>query len=323
MDKVDAILDVLKHDPEADFSEVFDPGLIQELATYDEDEYAHFKVMLEAGIIMSGIKLKFSLTSLDKVVQATAQQLKLQRRNLPTTQLVKVVPTAPDAKLGLAIPGGFWVSSSGIGIIQNGGVPGVAACASPVYFAARVKNLEYGKAMLKLVALVDGEWRHKYVPASAEPEAWVKAVKDLGAMVTGEKTLAEYLSEFLALNWRQLPVEDNLPEEDLIADFKDFILDHVDRFAASPKAWGKFFQHGSDACLAVLPDVVKRFIRSHGADVVQTMAIWRSKNFVLPDSQGRTMQVVSFTGRSRRMYVFPDFVYAQTSPLVQSIGKAV
>lgn len=321
-DRINVILDTLKQNPDAEFSDVFDPGLVQELATYTEDEYAHFKVNLEAGIIMRGIKLKFSLSSLDKVVQATVQQLKQQRRSLPGTQLAKALPTARDAKLGLMVPGGFWLSLSGIGLTQNG-MPSIPICASPVYFAARVKNLERGKTMLKLVAFVDNEWRHKYVPASADPEAWATAVKDLGAMVPNGKVLAEFLSEFLTVNWRQLPVEDNLPEEDLIADFQDFILDKLDRFTASPKAWGKFLQSNGQPCLAVLPDVVKKFIRSHGADVTQTLAVWRSKGFVLPDGQGRTMQTVSFAGRSRRMYVFPDFVYAQTSSLTQSVGKAV
>jgi hypothetical protein len=69
MDLVNEVVDCLKQNPEATLAEIFDPGLIKQLAAMPLQEYEKFRLHLEAAIILGGFKPKFSLGQLDKVGQ--------------------------------------------------------------------------------------------------------------------------------------------------------------------------------------------------------------------------------------------------------------
>lgn len=310
---VDSVVNILRQKPDAAMPEVFDPSFIQRLAAMREQEYAEFTVQLEAAIIIGGFKPKFSTRQLDKVVMAASRHMIQLRSQMPATPLGTACPNAPHAKLPLVVPGGFWLSPYALGAMIDSNTEDSPACESPVYISSRVRNQEHGRTLLQMTYYCheDKEWRNTYVPASASDKALVKAVKDMGVLVTDEKITAEYLRAFKTANWRVLPLLDNLPEEDLFTDFQEYILDHRGLFRddAGGTAWGKFIQSSNgDTYLAILPNIVRRFVRNRGADLQQTLMVWRVKGHVLPDKAGRTARVVSFQGYSRRMFVFPDFI---------------
>lgn len=328
MQLVDEVVSSLRQNPEATLAEIFDPGLIKQLAAMPPQEYGRFRLLLEAAIILGGLKPKFSLTQLDKVVKAAAQDIAQQRSQIPAVPLGTACPNAPHTQLPLVVPGDFWISPYGVGIMLGPNAKGNPICECPVYLSGRVKNQEYGKTLLQITyyCYEDKEWRITYSPASASSKALVKTIKDMGVLVLDDKAMAEYLHAFAVANWRTLPLLSSLPEEDLFTDFQEYILDHRGLFDndAGGIAWGKHIKNNNTPetyYLAVLPEIVRKFIRSKGADIQQTLMVWRTKGYLLPDKMGKTCRVVSFQGYKRRMFVFHDFI-AELAMTETPISKA-
>ena len=310
MDLLNNVIAAIKNNPDAGFGDVFDPGTLHQLAQMPEKEYEAFRLQYQASCIMNGLRPKFSIADIDQVVTATAQRIRWQRKNLPTTPLGKACPNAPDAKGSLVVPAGFWLSSNGVGIMDSSSVPGDAITNNPIYIAAKILNEERGRMLLEIKCYSHGKWRSAYVTASQSNKALVRAVKDLGALVLDEGALAEYLQEYKIANWSNLPVLDRVPGDELFEEFAEFVLDNIDHFAAAGgkgKPWGKFVQGQNDTCIAVLPCVVSRFLKSRQADVSRTLVNWRDKGYLVADSAGKTTRTVSFQGYKRRMVVFADF----------------
>lgn len=186
-----------------------------------------------------------------------------------------------------------------------------------------LKNRERGKALLQITyfSYDDKDWLTTYVAASAGNKELVKAIKNTGILVTDDRALVEYLRAFAEVNWRNIPCLENMPEDDLYADFQEYILEHKELFAEDTlgTTWGKFVQGSNgNKYIAIFPDVVRKFLQSKKADPQQTLALWCAKGYILPDKAGKTTRTVSFQGYKRRMLMFHDFIgeLAVTEPAV-------
>lgn len=68
MDLLNSVIAAIKHNPDAGFGDVFDPGLLHQLAQMPEKEYEAFRLQYQASCIMNGLRPKFSIADIDQVV---------------------------------------------------------------------------------------------------------------------------------------------------------------------------------------------------------------------------------------------------------------
>lgn len=275
--------------------EVFSEEVLEALAGLGEDRYEKFKLVLEAEMLLAGLKVAgLTERGLDRLVEVRRLKAEEERPPEPPVPLVAGCPDAPDGA-GLLAPGGWDVRPESLSC------GGELVCAGAVYVAGRLVDPERARTHLRLVAFADGEWRSALVPASASLKSLVRTVRELGVLVYDEDVLAGYLKGFLSLNWARMSVARvGVDEDSLFTAFQDFVAAHWQEFAA--ERWGRVIRSAEGDLLAVKGEVLERFCRSRGASFRQVLSAWRAQGWLATGGLTRPVRLGQVV---RRAPVFP------------------
>jgi hypothetical protein len=290
----------IKDNSEAEFADIFTPDIVNRLAALTEREYESFKVQLEAYLIMNGLSVPgMTEKKLDRLVQAAAERIDAERSKLPAVLLLEQCPGAPGGE-GLYVPPGWHLSPDGLYRTDEAGVPSVRVCRSPLYVSAKVVDLERKKVFLQVTAYACGRWHSTVVPASLKGKLAAAAVRNMGVLVEHDGMLVEYITDFLRLNWDNIPVVENEP--DVYTEFMTFVEENVEEFRDSGK-WGRF---GKDregrGYVAVIPEIAGKFAKRCGTTLEHFLLVLQENGKLLADSRSR-YRTTWFDGRTRRMVV--------------------
>lgn len=291
MDIVDKIIERMSASKE--FSEVFTPEIIEELAELDEKKYESVKLQAEAHCIMNGIELR-NIRNLDKLVMATRAIQEERSASRPLVPLGEWLVDVPHPNL--FTPGGWTLLPEGVYRTDARDNPRFQVCTVPVYAGEKYIDPDRGKTSLVVFVKTD-KWRKTVVPASMHGEKVASVLTDLGALVLCPKGFAEYWKSFLRTNWGFLPATkaDYALYDEIVA----FATDNLDKIAEK-EIWGRIVRGKKSVYLALKPEIVRKFTRSAGVSADHLLEILKEKKLLLTDG-GSRFKTVWFNGRARRM----------------------
>lgn len=209
------------------------------------------------------------------------------------------------------IPDGYRVMPDGIYHESNEGQRMKLVSSSPFYVKGLLFNKERGNYIY--VVEVGGEETDEiYVPATRGPQEIVKSVAGMAIFIR-HRDAAKYIEEFLALNFRELPImkqdEDNLTGTEMKPVFEllvDYIQKNEEKF--EEQQWGKFLDRN---VVAIKIYVFDEFLLSAGiSNKKKILNNWRRQGLLQVDNDSKHLaRQVRLDGRKQRAYVirWPDY----------------
>lgn len=208
---------------------------------------------------------------------------------------------------GLQVPKGFELYNDGLFSGSDEDLRLVSAF--PFYVDARVRHRERGAYYYRVVVQDDCEDVTLYIPADKGPKGVVRAVVRTGAYIRCGLAI-DYVDEFLALNFKNLPVvefddcQDEMLELEAGSVYElllEYLTEHEEEFAE--KKLGKYLEDGST--VAVKQFVMHSFFKQFSISNVQSVfRYWMQKEILLAGGDGKHYsRVLRVDGVPQRVYV--------------------
>lgn len=181
---------------------------------------------------------------------------------------------------------------------------------APFYITGRLINRERGEILYVIELLDCGETELLYIDASGGPKAIVKAVEGTGVFLRGREA-EEYATEFLATNWRNMEVTDQIDDTDYFGSVSfesvygllvDYINENEDKF--EEMLWGRFNENDKSEVFVKL-NVMDDFLGKLGIiNKRKTLIHWKKNGLLKTDADGKHLaKKVRIEGRDVRAYV--------------------